>query len=208
MKFTASILLLLITISTMAQKRLSQTYDASGIEELYINSNEIFQINISAIETEQITINTVIDGEVFASTLLNSVIEQKTLKITTGNTPDYVPFNDKLSAHKVIAITLEVSIPLGTDLSIYSTLANVATDGSFGEVRVDLDRGRFVGTTFRFRESANINTLDGSITLHTAQARLSVQSRRGTIEIPDKMTAGPVLNVKSIDGNITVVKSL
>lgn len=208
MKIISSLLLVLLTITMTAQKRLSQTYDASAIQELYINSNEIFQIHILAIETDEVTVHTVIDGELFASTLLNTVIENKVLKITTGTTPDYTPFNDKLAAHKVLAITLEITIPKGTDLSVYSTLANVETEGAFGQVRIDLGRGRFMGKAFRFRQSATINTLYGSITLNTGQARLSAQSRHGTLVIPTKMTAGPLLTLRSIDGNISVVKSL
>lgn len=208
MKYIILLCSLSLSITVVAQKRLSQTYDAVEIQELYINSNEIFQIHILVIDSDQVTVHTVIDGELFSSTLLHTVIENKVLKITTGSTPDYTPFNDKLAAHKVLAITIKVTVPIGTDLSIYSTLANVEARGQFGQVRVDLGRGRFVGEAFRFRESANINTLYGSITLGTAQANLSAQSRYGTLVLPAQMTTGPLLHLQSIDGDISVVKSL
>ena len=130
------------------------------------------------------------------------------LKITTGKTPDYKPFNDKLSAHKVMAIELEITVPLDLDVSVYSTLAGVDTYGAFGQVHMDLGRGHFNGKGFRFRESATINTISGSIYLDTDKAHVTAQSRNGTIVISPEVALGSSLKLESIHGDITVVKSL
>lgn len=193
--------------TSVAQKRLSQTYDASAVKELYIHSNEIFEIKISAIETDQIIVNTIIEGETFASTLLNANIDDEVLNITTGKMPNFQPFNDKLSAHKVMAIELEIVIPIGLDVSVYSTLASVDTSGALGNVRIDLGRGHFKGTGFRFRENANINTISGSILLDVHQAIVTAQSRNGTVVIAEGFTNGMSIQLQSLHGDITVIKS-
>lgn len=208
MKISLTIVFILLATTVVAQKRLSQTYDAAPIKELYINSYEIFQIKITAVETDQITVHTIIDGETFASTLLNSNIEQGVLKITTGKTPDYEPFNDKLSAHKVMAIELEITVPKDINLSVFSTLASLDTNGSFGQVRIDLGRGHFKGEGFRFRESATINTISGSIEVGINQARITATSRNGTVAVSRDIDTGLPLKLESIHGDITVVKSL
>ncbi|WP_396597723.1 hypothetical protein [Dokdonia sp. R86516] len=199
---------MLVTMSLYAQKRLTQTYDATVVKELYINSNEIFEIKISTAETSAISVATIIDGETFASTLLNTTINDGVLKITTGKTPDYIPFNDKLAAHKVLAIELEIIIPKGLDVSIYSTLASVDTYGKLGQVRIDLGRGHFKGEEFRFRESAKINTISGSIHLDIDKANVTAQSRNGNVVISPEVTLGSPLSLESIHGDITIVKSL
>lgn len=208
MNLHISILFILASISLCAQKRLTQTYEAAAINELYINSNEIFKIKITTAETSDISVATIIDGETFASTLLNTSTNDGVLKITTGKTPDYIPFNDKLAAHKVLAIELEIIIPIGLDVSIYSTLASVDTFGKLGQVRIDLGRGHFNGKEFRFRESAKINTISGSIYVSSNLVNVSAQSRNGTIKIPPTQAEGPLLTIKSIHGDVTVVKSL
>ncbi|KGO06872.1 hypothetical protein NV36_08450 [Dokdonia donghaensis DSW-1] len=195
-------------MSLYAQKRLSQTYDATAIKELYIHSNEIFKIKITTGEVREITVATIIDGETFASTMLNTSTNDGVLKITTGKTPDYIPFNDKLAAHKVMAIELEIIIPIGLDVSIYSTLASVDTYGKLGQVRIDLGRGHFKGEEFRFRESGKINTISGSIYVSSNLVNVTVQSRNGKINIPPTQADGPLLEIKSIHGDVTVVKSL
>lgn len=208
MNLRLSILFILVTMSLYAQKRLTQTYDATAIKELYINSNEIFKIKITTGEVREITVATIIDGETFASTLLNTSTNDGVLKITTGKTPDYIPFNDKLAAHKVLAIELEITIPRGLDVSIYSTLASVDTYGKLGQVRIDLGRGHFKGEEFRFRESAKINTISGSIYVSSNLVNVTAQSRNGKINIPPTQADSPLLEIKSIHGDVTVVKSL
>lgn len=204
-----TILTFLLTFaSVIAQKRLSQRYDAEGIKELYINSNEIFEVRINAAFTDQITVNTIIEGETFASTLVNSKIENGVLKITTGKTPDYIPFNDKLSAHKVMAIELEIVVPIGLDIWVYSTLASLDTYGELGQVRVDLGRGHFKGEGFRFRESAQINTISGSVSIELEAARIEANSRNGTVSIATTINPGLPLAIETIDGNISLQKSL
>ncbi|WP_405203273.1 hypothetical protein [Dokdonia sp. LLG6352-1] len=208
MSLRLSILFMLVTMSLYAQKRLSQTYDATAIKELYIHSNEIFKIKITTGEVREITVATIIDGETFASTMLNTSTNDGVLKITTGKTPDYIPYNDKLAAHKVMAIELEIIIPRGLDVSIYSTLASVDTYGKLGQVRIDLGRGHFKGEEFRFRESGKINTISGSIYISSNLVNVTAQSRNGKIDIPPTQAEGPLLAIKSIHGDVTVVKSL
>ncbi|WP_148305648.1 hypothetical protein [Dokdonia sp. MED134] len=208
MSLRLSILFMLVTMSLYAQKRLSQTYDATAIKELYIHSNEIFKIKITTGEVREITVATIIDGETFASTMLNTSTNDGVLKITTGKTPDYIPFNDKLAAHKVMAIELEIIIPIGLDVSIYSTLASVDTYGKLGQVRIDLGRGHFKGEEFRFRESGKINTISGSIYISSNLVNVTAQSRNGKVDIPPTQAKGPLLAIKSIHGDVTVVKSL
>lgn len=208
MSLRLSILFMLVTMSLYAQKRLTQTYDATAIKELYIHSNEIFQIKITTGEVREITVATIIDGETFASTMLNTSTNDGVLKITTGKTPDYIPFNDKLAAHKVMAIELEIIIPIGLDVSIYSTLASVDTYGKLGQVRIDLGRGHFKGEEFRFRESGKINTISGSIYISSNLVNVIAQSRNGKVDIPPTQAEGPLLAIKSIHGDVTVVKSL
>ncbi|MDE0598836.1 hypothetical protein ACFO5T_02375 [Dokdonia genika] len=208
MNLRLSILFILVTMSLYAQKRLTQTYDSTAIKELYIHSNEIFKIKITTGEVREITVATIIDGETFASTMLNTSTNDGVLKITTGKTPDYIPFNDKLAAHKVLAIELEIIIPIGLDVSIYSTLASVDTYGKLGQVRIDLGRGHFKGEEFRFRESGKINTISGSIYISSNLVNVTAQSRNGKVDIPPTQAEGPLLAIKSIHGDVTVVKSL
>lgn len=196
-----------ISTFAIAQKKLMQSYSNPNITGIYVNSNEIFEIRLKAQPVSEITVTTLIEGETFESSLLQTVIEDGILKITTGRTPDFVPYNDKLSAHKVLSIVLEIALPEGLDIDIYSTLAGVDGKGRFGQVQMNLGRGGCRMEEFRFRESAQINTLAGSINIATITTPVTAQSRNGTVVIPNEFPAGEGLMLQSIQGDITVRKS-
>ncbi len=201
-------ILLLSSFFVLGQKRLLQSYDVNNIHSLYIDSDEIFQIKITSTATDQITIHTQIDGETFESSLLNTKIEEGVLYISTGYTPDFTPFNDKLSAHKILSIVLEITIPEDMNLDINSTLASMEGAGSFGNISINLGRGGCRFFDFRFRESATIHTISGPIYIETENAEITAQSRNGNVVIPVDVTGIKALHLKSIHGDITVKNSL
>ncbi|MEP0266746.1 hypothetical protein [Dokdonia sp.] len=201
------ILFLVFSGSLFGQKKLFKEYDAKGIETLFIESDEIFQIKLTTSQTDKISIYTVIEGETFESSLLNTKRIEKQLNITTGRTPDFIPFNDKLSAHKILSIVLEITIPEYMTIDIYSALASVEASGNYKNVRINLDRGGCQFSNFSFRESAYINTISGNIHIRTTQVQIVAQSRNGNIVIPYGMTGDHAIHLKSIHGDITVENS-
>lgn len=208
MKYLLLSTFLLSSFFIYGQKRLLQTYDVNDIQSLYINSDEIFQIKITSTVTDQITIRTQIEGETFESSLLNSKIEDRTLHITTGYTPDFIPFNDKLSAHKILSIVLEITLPEYMNINVNSSLASIEGIGSYGNVSINLGRGTCRLFDFRFRESATIHTISGPIYIETENAEITAQSRNGNVVIPVGVTGIKALHLKSIHGDITVKNSL
>jgi hypothetical protein len=192
----------------LGQKMLEQSFYDENIKALYINSDEVFEIHLSTSQNDHITVGTRIDGETFESSILKTRIDNNTLKIETGRTPDFEPFNDKLSAHKVLSIVLFISLPEGLDLDIFSTLASVDAQGRFGRVQVNLGRGGCRLVDFRFRESATINTLSGAIHVEVDSAEVYAQSRKGNVVIPAGFSEGYPLVLKSIHGDIILTKSL
>jgi hypothetical protein len=187
---------------------MEQSFHAEDLKGLYIQSDEIFEIHLSTSPSDHITIGTRIDGETFESSLINTNIQDHILKIETGRTPDFEPFNDKLSAHKVLSIVLYINVPIGMDIDIFSTLASVDAQGSFGQVQINLGRGGCRLVDFRFRESATINTLTGTIQVQVDTAAVTAQSRNGNVVIPPSLDHGLPLLLKSIHGDILVTKSL
>lgn len=207
MKHFLFVMVVFVSTVCSAQKQLMQSYSNPEISGVYINSNEVFEIRLNAQPVSGITVTTLIEGETFESSLLQTVVEDGILKITTGRTPDFVPYNDKLSAHKVLSIVLEITVPEGLDIDIYSTLASVDGKGKFGKVQMNLGRGGCRLEEFRFRESAQINTLTGSINIATETTSVIAQSRNGVVVIPKGFPVGKDLTLQSIQGDITVRKS-
>ena len=207
-KNVAIITFLMWGVQSMGQKRITKSYDAQGITSISVNSDDIFKIDIQTTKTDKITLTTQIEGESYESTLLNTAIVGHDLSITTGKTPDFTPFNDKLSAHKVLSIVLEISIPEGFDIQINSTLAAVQIKGSIGNLYCSLGRGGCELSNMRFRESINIATISGNIYVKSPPARILAQSRNGKVVIPQDLEGKKSVKLETIYGDILVHKSL
>lgn len=199
------LLLILIPYCLFAQKRSEQTFDRQDIKTLLINSNAIFKISITAQPVQDISIQTITDGETYESSLLHTKIIDQRLEITTGRTPDFTPFNDKLSAHKVLSIELDITIPQDFNIDIYSTLAEVSLKGRYKELQINLGRGGLIGRDIRFRESV-INTISGNVALTTKRADVTASSRNGEVIINSNLNEGPICSVESIYGDIEVLQ--
>ena len=194
-------------VHSIGQKRISESYDAQGITSIAIDSDEIFKIAIQTTKTEKITIATQIEGESYESTLLNTAVVANDLVITMGKTPDFIPFNDKLSAHKVLSIELEISIPEGFDIQINSALAAVHIEGSVGNIYCSLGRGGCELSDIRFRESIVITTISGNIYMKSPPAQIHAQSRNGKVVIPQDLMGTKSVTLATIYGYIVVHKS-
>ena len=199
------LLLILIPNCLFAQKRSEQTFDKQDIKTLLINSNAIFKISITAQPVQEISIQTITDGETYESSLLHTKIIDQRLEITTGRTPDFIPFNDKLSAHKVLSIELEITVPQDFNVDIYSTLAEVNLQGRYRELQINLGRGGLIGRDIRFRESV-INTISGNVALTIKRADVTASSRNGEVIINSNLNEGPICSVESIYGDIEVLQ--
>lgn len=199
------LIFLLLPLSLFAQKKAEQTFDIEGIQAIEIDSDLIFKITMHTQPVTSIQLNTVVDGETYASTLVNAKVVDDRLEIRTGRTPDFTPFNDKLSAHKVLSIELEMIIPENMDVDIKSTLAEVHLGGLYGKLQIDLGRGGLIGRGVRFRKSV-INTISGNITLALTQANVIAGSRNGIVKVAGIFNDGPLCVIQSIHGNIDVLQ--
>lgn len=198
-------LLILIPIGLFAQKKVEQTFDIEGLKAIVIDSDLIFKITMHTQPVTFIQLNTVVDGETYASTLVNTKVVDDRLEIRTGRTPDFTPFNDKLSAHKVLSIELEMIIPENMNVDIRSTLAEVNLDGLYRKLQIDLGRGGLIGRGVRFRESV-INTMSGNITLALTEANVTALSRNGTRNVATVFNEGPPCIIQTIHGDIDVLQ--
>ena len=179
--------------------------DAKDIQAIAITSDAVFKIHIATQSAQEIIVRSLVDGETYESSLVHIKNSKQRLEISTGRTPDFRPFNDKLSAHKVLSIELDIVIPEQMDVSIRSTLAEVRLEGAYQRLQIDLGRGGLIGEGIRFRESA-INTISGNVALTLSRANVIADSRNGIGKIATIFNDGPLCHIQSIYGDIQVLQ--
>jgi len=153
-------------IPCLAQKIMHKEYDASQVETLIITSNEIFTIEIHTGTTAKIMVETNVEGENYEQVILNTTNDGKVMSLGTSYAPYFEAFNDKLAAHKLIAIDMKITIPENIAVQVNAKIASVDARGSYRNLEVSLENGNFRLTDFE--GNATVYTKQGDIIVYAS----------------------------------------
>lgn len=203
MKNISFYLVLFCALNGIAQKAITRSFTDPAIKSVVIDSDYVFETNVRTAPIASISVKAKIEGEYYSETLLKTHVSEGILHITTGKTPNFVQHNDKLSAHKVLSIVLEIMMPSQLDFTLQSALSQLHISGAFRDVQIDLSRGGVKAEKFSFRES-NINTLNGSINASVFEAKPSLFSRNGKVFLDPLIEGNASLIARSVHGDIHI----
>ena len=150
-----------IICNSFAQKIIEREFDASSISAIEINSNIIFNITITTEGINKVKIRTSIEGENFENVLLSIKEENGLFNIKPEYSPYFKAKNDKLAAHKVLAIEMKLIVPENLEIKIKSNLASVKITGKYTSIEALLGTGNCI--LENFSGDAVIKTKQGFI---------------------------------------------
>lgn len=180
-------------------------FDAENISSVFLNSDEVYEIKVSAIPGNEIKVKTHSGGEYFNDIGLDAEIKENKLILTSKFRDKLQGGFDKLSAHKVFAIKVFLEVPFHLYIDIVSNLATVYATGNYEKIVVQLKSGSCFLQDFS--GNALINTFDGNIEVETKNAIVEAYSRNGKVKIRQKFYGKNKLKLSSIDGDIIVKKN-
>ncbi|GER58808.1 DUF4097 family beta strand repeat-containing protein [Patiriisocius marinus] len=185
LKFYTTILVIVFTSQVIAQKRLEKSMDASQIDKVIVDGDGMYKIKIITSETNTITLKATIEGETFENLLVTEKRELETITFGLDYSPFFKPENDKLAAHKVIAVELILEIPKKKIVEVVSNLASFRGEGIFKKLKVVLLEGSC--SVNSFTGNGLFQTLKGDITIKaTSQVMGIAISQYGSVlnELP------------------------
>lgn len=191
--------------SMCSQKQILYTQPKTGLEGIFVNSDELFQIHVTSTDTNFIELSAEIEGETFETILLDTHTKNGLWVISTKRAPGFQNIDDKLAAHKVLSIVLDIKMPNNMEFWVDSSLASVELTGLFKYINLNLSGGDCKLNAFK--GSGNINTLRGSIEVQTKDNQVEAFTRHGDLNIENDVYGKQQLNLKSIDGDIRVTQS-
>lgn len=203
MKKLLLILLVFLSVFTaQAQKETVKVFNAENLNSIILNSDEVYRVVVKTAPVNSITIRSIADGEYFNDISLESEVNQSSLILRSRFREILQSGFDKLSAHKVFAMEVQLEIPEGIKLEIKSNVTSVFINGDYDEVLIQLK----TGSAFLedFTGNAVINTYEGNIDIQTQNARYEANSRHGKVILPDSGPGDHLIKLTSINGNIKV----
>lgn len=188
-----------------AQKDTYEIIEAENIAAIHIDTDEVYLIKITTADISEVRIKTHSEGEYFNNILLKSFVSGTILNLHTTYPQRLSGGYDKLSAHKVFSLEVEMIIPEHLEVRISSNIASVETKGSFKSFYADLKQGYC--NLLDFSGNAVVNTYSGHINVETEGAAVEATSRNGRVEMPDGLSGENHLKLTSIDGDIMLRKT-
>lgn len=189
-----------------AQKIIQKEFYLEAIHKLSIIDDGIYKIEIQSSEESTIKIELHISGEHSESVIIEEKIIKGILSLKTGFAPFFKLKNDKLAAHKVMAIEMKLIIPETIFVEIKSKLASVEIKGKINALAVVLENGNC--SLSNFLGNAHLKTKAGNITVH-AQNNVSgiATSKSGTVENSLPKERKFQVEAESINGDIYLLQT-
>ena len=179
MKIKVLLLLILVQGSILAQSKWVKKIDAPEVHSLTIELGFIQNLMVSTSNSDQYIIKTTSEGEYRDQVMLVSKEVDHWLEIYPQWAPSFIAPNDKLSAHKVRALNLELIVPKGKTLEIRGEQAVVSVLGEYKEVVLRLGSGR-VNLEYSSEES-DIRTDSADVFLTVPHGDIQASSAEGKV---------------------------
>jgi hypothetical protein len=188
-----------------AQKMVVKTVENPDISFVQIDAKNCFSLALETVDIPKTTVAASIDGEYLQDLMVNVAQEGSTVLVSAGFQPNFVFPNDKLSAHKVISISLKISIPKNLSVRVYGTSTNVAARGDYANLKISLSDGK---CTLEGRgENVVVHTQSGNIALATAKGQIKASTKYGKINREVLAPGDDHFTLNSVTGNISIRKT-
>lgn len=187
-----------------AQKIVQKSVINSDIEAISLDVTNNFEVAINTASGNEMLLEASIDGEYSKDLLVNVVQSGNTLLVSTGFHPNFKKPNDKLSAHKVISIALNVSLPEQKRVIVYGTGCNITAKGNYDTLKITLSDGRCVLEDIL--GSVKVSTQSGNIKILAETAKIKAASKYGIVARNQIPSGNTFYDVSSITGDILLDK--
>ncbi len=188
------------------QKRVRRTFLDPTVESVVIDGSQCYQLSLETADTREVLVEAEMDGEyqnevlVFAETLGN------TLRIGTGLSPSFQMPNDKLGAHKVLAVKLRVVLPAHQRVSFAAGNCRVETRGTYRDLKIHITGGGCL--LAHTGELTEVITASAPIRAAISQGLVEAHSRYGRVAMEAIPAGSAQFILSSNTGNIRVSRHL
>ncbi|NAY91890.1 hypothetical protein GTQ34_08170 [Muricauda sp. JGD-17] len=191
--------------SLNGQKLVEKGLIGPHIESIHINAHFCYQIEVNTHQGDEIQVLANIEGEYTKDLLVGLTESGNTVFVDAGFQPNFINPNDKLSAHKVISIALQVTLPEYKEVHIYGTNSNTKVSGNFRKLEIKIADGRCVLQDVI--EHVVVTTQKADIFLNIPKGDVTAKSLYGEIHEEFIPTGDYRYILNTVEGNIHLKKT-
>ncbi len=186
----------------LCQKIVKKTMLLSHIEGVQIDAERFSEVRLTTIPGAELRLEATMEGEYQRDIGIEITEIGNTLRITGSFPPFFKAPNDKLSAHKVVAVTLMVQLPENQFVGLYGTSTRVVAGGAYRELEIVLNDGQ----SFLHNPEGIIRVVSqsGDIVLNAGTGVLNASTKYGKVHIQELSPGRNQYSLQSVRGDIFV----
>ncbi len=194
---------LLVSTCCFAQKAVEKSVYAKGVALIDIDAQNVYKVSIKTHASNNVLITTVMDGE-YQNEFINTIKEDgTTLYIGVENRPLFDKPNDKLSAHKVVAVALEVLVPAYKQVRIVGDYTQVYVEGKYDNLQISTGN-EMVYMKNTFGNLIQARTRNGNIVVENSKGSFEAISKYGKVYKEKLKKGNTKFELNSLNGNIYI----
>lgn len=205
MKILISLIFCCTICVVSGQKLVTKAVANPESQRIYVAAKNCFQVNLTTAQSQELEVKATIEGEYLDDLIVKIEEQGKDIFVSTGFLPNFIHPNDKLSAHKVVSIALEISVPNNANIQVFGTNTNLIAQGQYKNLKVTLADGNC--TLKNISAKADIKTQKGNIILNTESGTISTHSQYGKVSLHNIQKGNSEYLLRSVEGNIAVIKT-
>ncbi|MCR9263793.1 MAG: DUF4097 domain-containing protein [Flavobacteriaceae bacterium] len=205
MRATVFLLGFFFLVQLQGQKLVKKAFVGPRTDYIQIDAANCYTLTLNTAPINEVNVSASIEGE-YAKDLLVSIEEEgATVRVSSGFHPNFINPNDKLSAHKVISIALEITVPEYKNVSVFGTHSEVQVEGRYSDLNIKLSDGRCI--LKNVSEIVQVNTQNGDIWLTALSGNVMAESAYGEVEQNQIPKGNHQYVLKTVEGNIHLRKT-
>lgn len=164
---------------SFGQKVIHKSFVEDGVDQIFIDAKDTFEVILRTTNTKNLTIKAQIEGEYSSNQLVNVFTDQNLLSIQPSFNAGFLIPNDKLSAHKVLSISLDIEVPEQFMVKLVGNTNRTEVYGHYKELKIELNDGNCI--LHNVGEKTTVKTIKGSILAYVDKATISAHSNYGKL---------------------------
>ncbi len=190
--------------SLNAQKKLEKVIPLNDIAFFQINSENCYKVKLRTHNINEIFVKAYIEGEYQNDIIIVTTQQITTLFIGAEFQVLFENPNDKLSAHKVISISLDIVIPKWMSVKLLGGSTSINLSGQYNKIEVySMDKNvvlqRVEGNVF-------VQSFSGDVILNIESGKVDANSKFGHVYSNDILKGDSNFIVNTVNGSIYINK--
>ena len=188
-------------INLYSQNISQKKWNSNNFDLVFLELDFTGNLTVNKSTSNNICVKYKQEGEFKEKTILKTTIKNKELYIQEMASPTSKSYNDKLSVHKTIANSIEVSVPINFKTIIKTRFCNINIMSSFSDINIMIDDGKI--NLNQNKIIGEIKSISANIFCVNPFSKILVSSKADFVSGFRNSIVMPNLVIRTVRGNIS-----